>query len=297
MKKKISLLTIFGTCLSLFSCSSAKTPIDVIIMGGQSNMVGCSTYSNLADSVGNAKYNEYTSGYKEITIAYDCWTKNGTNDYARQNTSNGKFIASLLGEGNSDLTFGPEIGMAEKFSATRNGKVALIKFACGASSLLDDWAAPASGKQTKMYSSFVSYVKDEIEVLNKAGYAPTIKIMCWMQGEADSFVGYCDEYYQQLTYLVKGFRNDLSSYCDKDGFAFVDAGVSDSTSWPKYTIVNAAKEQFASTSERNVYIDTIAAGLDKTTLQADNAHYQGQYMVKLGNLFAESCEPFLSVLS
>jgi len=294
MKNYLFLLPMFCLSAAASSCGVSKTAVDVIIMAGQSNMVGCSTASTLSDSVGSVKYNEYIAGYKGIKISYDCWTKNGTNDYARQNSSNGKFVTSLLGEGNSDLTFGPEIGMAETFSANRNGKVFLIKYACGASNLLDDWAAPDSGKITTMYSNFVAYVTKQIQVLSDQGYDPTIRAMCWMQGEGDSYVGYCGEYYQQLHYFVKDLRNDLSSYCGGIEFAFIDAGISNSTSWPKYDVVNASKEQLANEDDRNVYIDTIAHGLDKTKLQSDNAHYVSSAMVSLGKLFAEATAPFLT---
>jgi hypothetical protein len=294
MKRNRTLLALLPLCFSIMGCSENKTAVDVIIMGGQSNMVGCSTYSTLADSVGSAKFTEYSTGYKGVKISYDCWTKNGTDDYSRQNSSDSKFVSTLLGEGNSDLTFGPEIGIAENFSLSRSGKLFLIKYACGASNLLDDWAAPDSTKMTAMYSNFVAYVKAQMAVLSEQGYAPTIKAMCWMQGEGDAYTGYCEEYYQQLHYLVKDLRSDLSSYTDGTEFAFIDAGISDSTSWPKYDIVNEAKQQVAAEDERNVYINTIAAGLDKTKLQTDNAHYIGSAMVTLGGLFAAALEPFLS---
>lgn len=303
MKKNLFLLGLVPFCLPLMGCGSSgttgvgtKTPIDVIIMGGQSNMVGCSTYSGLADSVGSAKFNEYSRGYQGIKISYDCWTKNEDSTYSRQNTSSTKFIASLLGEGNSDLTFGPEVGMAETFSATRNDKVFLIKYACGSSNLLDDWAAPSSGKMTTMYAQFVEYVKAQIQLLISKGYDPTIKVMCWMQGEGDSYPGYAQEYYNQLFYFVKDLRAAFADYEDEAQFAFVDGGISDSATWSQYKTVNAAKKQFSELSDRNVYIDTIAAGLDKTKLQSDNAHYIGSAMVTLGHLFAAACEPFLTVL-
>jgi hypothetical protein len=297
MKRNPKLLAIILACLPLMGCSTNKTSIDVIIMSGQSNMVGCSTYSRLSNDLGSAKYSEYASGYKGIKISYDCWTKNGTNDYAKQNSSNDKFVTTLLGEGNSDLTFGPEVGMAEKFSATRNDKVVLIKYACGASNLLDDWAAPDSGKRTTMYANFVAYVTAQMKLLSTQGYDPKIKAMCWMQGEGDSWPVYCEEYYQQEHYLVSDLRKEFAPYTDGTDFAFVDGGISDSPSEePKYQTVNAAKQQVAAESERNIYIDTLAAGLDKSKLQEDAAHYIAPAMLTLGHLFADAVAPFLTSL-
>jgi hypothetical protein len=120
--------------------------------------------------------------------------------------------------------------------------------------------------------------------------------MAWMQGEGDSYPNYYQEYYQQLYYLVKDLRKELASYTSGSDFAFVDGGISNSDTWVYYKEVNEAKQQFAALSDNNVYIDTIAAGLDKTKLQADNAHYIGSAMVTLGHLFADAIEPFLTSL-
>jgi hypothetical protein len=270
------------------------------LIAGQSNAVGCSAYTGLADAVGTTKFNEYSMGYSGIKIAYDNWTRNDDGSYTEQNfTKNGKFVSVLLGEGNSDAAFGMEIGIADKLSVSaHNKKVALIKYACGASSLLVDWAAPDRGAHSTFYYGLLDYVAQEFKILQDNGYAPTLKVMCWMQGEADSYPGYYDQYYDGLTFLVKDLRKDLASYGGGTDFAFVDAGISDSSSWVYYKEVNSAKKQFAATNpERNIYIDTLAAGLDKTTLQADNAHYQGKWMVQLGYLFEGALEPFLSPVS
>lgn len=296
MKENLVIKLLFPLCLALASCAggSKGTPVDVIIMSGQSNMVGCSTYSGLVDAVGYDDYSSFEKGMDGVKIAYDCWTKDGTNLYTRQNTSSSKFVNVFLGQGNSDLTFGPEIGMAKTWNVSRKGSLFLIKYACGVANLLDDFAAPSSGKKTTLYSGFVAYVRSELEALKKNGYDPTIKAMCWMQGEGDSYPGYYTEYYEQTSYLAKDLREEFKDYEDEEKFAFVDGGISNSDTWVYYSEVNAAKKQFAATSNRNVYIDTIANGLDKTTLQDDNAHYKGEYMVKLGKLFAEAVEPFLT---
>ena len=289
-----SLLSVLGACQN-----SSKTAIDVILMAGQSNMVGCSTYSGLATSIGTEQFNAYQTGYKNIKISYSNWTKNDDGTYEEQNSSKNKFVTTLLGEGNSDLTFGMEVGIAE--TLMENGyenKVAMIKYACGASNLLDDWAAPSTGKNSQFYPGLLAYAKKQLALLESEGYKPTIKVFAWMQGEGDAFDGYCNEYLNQLSALVGGLRKDLASYEDASSFGFVDGGISDSTSWPRYQIVNEAKKQFAAQDPaHNLFIDTIAAGLDKTKLQADNAHYIGSAMVSLSHLFAQDILTFLTPLS
>lgn len=298
-----SLFACGTTVNSLSSASSstsiALTPIDVVLMGGQSNMVGCSAYSILRNTIEASKFNEYTTGYSGIKIAYDCWTKNEDSSYAEQNSSKGKFVSSMLGEGNSDLTFGMEVGIGEKLSNEGyNTKVCLIKFACGASALSLDWTAPSSGSVSTMYTKFVEYVTQELNTLKTSGYEPHIKAMLWMQGEGDAFPSISGDYLNQLNYFVKDLRKEFASYSDTSdniGFAFIDGGISDSTAWPDYKTVNTAKQQFAARNpSKNIYIDTIANGLDKTTLQEDNAHYLAPSMLTLGHLFADALLPFLS---
>ena len=50
-------------------------PIDVVVISGQSNAVGCTHIKCLKRSMGSTKESEYMKGYPDIQIAYDCWTK------------------------------------------------------------------------------------------------------------------------------------------------------------------------------------------------------------------------------
>ena len=58
-------------------------PVDVVLISGQSNAVGCTYCDYLFETMGSDKYAEYSNGYPSIQIAYDCWTK----DYASSNPS------------------------------------------------------------------------------------------------------------------------------------------------------------------------------------------------------------------
>lgn len=215
MKKKNIIMALIGVCLPLTACEGNKTPVDVIIMAGQSNMVGCSRVSYLNTAENNAKYQEYITGYDGIKISYSNLTKDALDVYPEQNSSNKAFVKAMLGEGNADITFGPEVGMGEIFSRTvHNNNLFLIKYACGASNLLDDWAAPSSGRISGLYAGFVAYVKAQIEVLINDGYVPKIRAMLWMQGEGDSYPGYSTQYLSQLSYFVGDLREELAEYSD-----------------------------------------------------------------------------------
>ena len=153
-----------------------------------------------------------------------------------------------------------------------------------------------------MYGRFIKYVKKQMDNLKSKGYVPSIKAFCWMQGEGDSYEGYYDVYYDNTKEFVTNVREDLKEYNSKE-IPFIDAGINNSKDptsgaliWQYYKKVNEAKEQFASESENNIYIDTIAAGMHTNEEPFDNvdaAHYDTESQVQLGHLFAESFKPFL----
>ena len=275
------------------SAMMEPTPVDVIVISGQSNAVGCTHANCITRSIGASKYQDYMRGFETIKIAYDCWTKDeGPMFYSQNKSKNNDFVKVMLGQGNSEATFGPEIGIAEALHETHANKLFLIKYACGASNLKDDWAK----RDSPMYGRFVDYVKAQIENLKSKGYIPTIKAFCWMQGEGDSYDQYYQVYYDNLKEFVTNLRTDLKEQSGNKDFPFIDAGISNAKVWQYYRKVNEAKKQFADESDNNFYIDTIAAGMhtDQEPFDTpDECHYDTESEVQLGHLFAEAFEPFL----
>ncbi len=272
-------------------------PIDVVVISGQSNAVGCTFTKCIKRSIGSSKETEYMRGYEGIKIAYDCWTKDVKADnsfyfFSQNKSKDDGFVKVMLGQGNSLSTFGPEIGIAESMHEKYAGKLFLIKYACGASNLKDDWTK----RNSPMYGRFIEYVKNQMGNLKKQGYEPTIKAFCWMQGEGDSYDGYYQEYYDNLKEFVGNVRTDLKELAGNKEIPFIDAGINNSPQWQYYRKVNEAKEQFANDSENNIYIDTIEAGLHTNQEpfdEVDTAHYDTESQVLLGKLFAEKFEQFL----
>ena len=270
------------------------TPVNVVIISGQSNAVGCTHANCISRSIGHSKYQEYMAGYPGIQIAYDCWTKDdGPRFYSQNQSKDDNFVKVMLGQGNSLATFGPEIGIAEELHEKFDGKLFIIKYACGASNLKDDWAKRTS----PMYKRFVDYVKKQMKNLEDKNYIPTIKAFCWMQGEGDSYDGYYQDYYENTKGFVGNLREDLKELSDNKDFPFIDAGISSYKEWKFYRKVNEAKQQFAGESDINFYIDTIGAGMHTTEEPFDTPdgyHYDSESEVLLGNLFARAFEQFLS---
>lgn len=279
------------------------TPVDVVIISGQSNAVGCTFSKEIKNSMGATKYQDYMYGFPGIQIAYDSWTKDWNKDgqaifYSQNTSKDNNFMKVMLGQGNSQATFGPEIGIAETLNEKYQGKLFLIKYACGASNLKDDWAQ----KDSPMYPRLIEYVKLQIKNLKDAGYMPTIKAFCWMQGEGDSYEGYYQKYLENTRELVTNIRTDLREFANNKDIPFIDAGINNSKNeqglvWQYYKQVNEAKKQFSEESELNIYIDTIEAGMH-TNLEprgnVDPCHYDSESQVLLGTLFAQNFEQFLA---
>ena len=309
MKNILKMLLLSPMVFSIIGCNNKKTPkepipVDVVLISGQSNGVGCTHANQITYSMGNDKYQEYMKGYPEIQIAYDSWTKDYEKNppifYSQNKSKDNTFTKVMLGQGNSLGTFGPEIGIAETMHEKYANKLFLIKFACGASNLRDDWAK----KNSQMYKRFVNYVELQINNLIAMGYNPTIKAMCWMQGEGDSYDDYYDKYYDNTKLFVSNLREDFKSFAGNKDFPFIDAGINNSINpntgileWQYYKEVNEAKKKFASESDINIYIDTIAAGMhtnQEPRGSVDHCHYDTESEVLLGKLFAEQFEQFLT---
>lgn len=306
MKNVIKFLLLSPVAFSNIGCGGkTPKPVDVVVISGQSNAVGCTHVDCIQRSIGYDEYDEYMAGYEGIQIAYDCWTRDTDPQsllpiyYSQNKRQDEKFYKVMLGQGNSELTFGPEIGIAEALHEKYANKLFLIKFACGASNLKEDWVA----KDSPMYGRFVKYVKTQMDNLKSMGYKPTIKAFCWMQGEGDAYGSICDEYYDNLKLFVGNLREEFRELSGNKDFPFIDAGISNTIDpntskprWPEYETVNAAKKQFADESDNNFYIDTIAAGMhtnQEPFSNPDVAHYDTESEVLLGHLFAEAFERFL----
>ena len=298
MKRKFIMLLLAPLMMS--SCGGDEPaqdlgPVDVIMISGQSNAVGCSYYSYLETKAPD-KYNEYASGYEDIKISYDNWTKDGFDQpkqfFYSQNKSDG-FVPVKLGQGNGPMTFGPEIGIAEELHEKYGNKVFIIKFACGGSCLKDDFTE----RNSPMYPKLIAYVKSEMAKLRRMGYKPTIKAFCWMQGEGDTYsYGYYSTYQDNLRKFVGNVRSDLRSMSGEREIPFIDARISGDGAWTYWAEVNIAKKNFAAESDNNFLINTINAGMTtkhEPEGNPDLCHYDSTSELLLGHLFAQTFKQFL----
>lgn len=254
MRKKLAFIPLLSLVLSgcgEYTPQENHGPVDVIILTGQSNAVGYTYSTYLLDSIGYEKTYEYYLGYQGIGICYNNWEKNDLDQmfhtYDSLNDSV-YFVPVRLGEGYEEDAFGPEIGIAESLSKDCSNKVFIIKFACGSSSLHEDWAR----RFCPLYPLLIDFVYQKMKLLSNYGYEPTVKAMCWMQGESDANSQWHTEtYLSNLENFVSNVRSDLKYLSNGIEIPFIDAKISNAHQWQYANEVNSAKEQFALESDNN----------------------------------------------
>ncbi len=261
----------------------------VILLGGQSNASGCSRDDYLQQNVSAEKYAEYKNGYDNVYINYCSGIK-----------TSGGFVRCSTLQGEMDGCFGPELGLAERLHELYPDEAFfIIKWAWGGTNLYDQWLSPTSfGKTGELYRHFVSFTDASIEYLESRNYKVKIEAMCWMQGESDSLsVDNATDYERHLSNFIKDVRRHYADYSSDDGIAFVDAYIADNPAfWVYCDLVNESKSAVADSSDINVVIDTVSAGLTCSEEPADNpdlAHYDSLSQIMLGNMFADELAKFL----
>ena len=295
MKKIFHFLLIVSMVFLVISCKvstnlestptdnipNTKDAVDVIVMAGQSNMEGHSWSSKLLQNTDTSMHQYYTKGFENTKIMY--YSNNGKN-------KSDVFLPVKLGQGYDTGSFGPEIGIAEELHSRGVEKpIYLIKYALGATSLYKNWNVE---DLNSLYHEMVSYVYDQLLVLEEMGYRVYIKGFFWMQGEADAAelisANQVAKYYDNITKLVGSFREEFEEYygMPERGIAFVDAGISDYKVYKFHSIVNQCKQDFAQDDpDKNYYIDSMQEGLEYTKDNTDYYHFDATSELKLGRLF------------
>ena len=253
----------------------------VILLYGQSNATGVA-YNAYLQIKSPEDYSKCSAGYSNVLINFI--TENGWN------SSSGKFVPCSLGQAVNEHCFGPEIGIADVLSkAFQDEKVFIIKYSWGGTILFNQWL-DGKGNRGELYDASNKFTVASLEYLKSKGYKPTIKAVCWMQGESDSIDDNMSEKYFDNTKKFVGYlRKDLKNYCDGD-FKFIDAGIAEIAVWKNHAIVNDAKKAYAESNADCEYFSTSEMGL--STLEepegnADVAHYDALSMLALGRKFGE----------
>ena len=232
----------------------------VFLLGGQSNMVGCSPLKGVPDSLNHDYENVMIYASGEIA---PCHLESWGNLKSGMGTN-----ANYFGP---ELTFGP--AMAGYFPQEN---IVLIKCAWGGTNLWSQWRPPGSGgKVGDLYTSFVKRIRKGLDSL-PAEAKPEIAGMIWMQGESDAFAPHSDEYEFNLSNLIKDIRSEFNL----PGMPFVIGQINNAPAWPDSAKVKKA--------QLNVSLKVPNTGLVTTTdyLLCDPYHYDAAGQLSLGKRFA-----------
>lgn len=301
--KRVLLKTII--CSSLIGCFSFKhvqptkceiEDIDVILLGGQSNMVGFSRLSLLDE--------EFKKEYPNV-LFYNGGDGDPTEKNKLVHVHPGQGTANGLSMFGSEA-FGPELGMASVLS-TKNKKIAFIKYAYGGTGIYqnpeinntltnkDNWHGPWDNATSgRLYNEFLATVASGLNALRNENYNPTVKGLVWMQGETDGEVQFntdkyhaADEYEHNLTELFNHFRSEVSTTTNDTNVLNMPIVFGEIFEFSKAVlevrkIVEAQKNVGA--LENNYLVETSDLLI---TSKVDDWHWNGNWMYELGVRFGE----------
>ena len=312
----LTVLAYFSPCLlnenqtNKVSAEPSLKPIDIYLIGGQSNAAGYSAKGGLSETFENIGY----AG--EIDRSVDGSVKQSLisnfNDYVWGVTS---------GLGRTSNHIGPEYGMAKELNGVYTGqtKAFIIKTATGSTPLrnidrpngsYDPWGGnwyprsqweegyipnvqtltPRTGV---LYQRFIDNFKTVYNNLVSQGYQPIVRGMAWMQGEDD--LGYHNEYKVLLKAFISDIRADITKITgdQKDmQMPFVIGKIATtfgSYNNSKVPAFNAVQQEVANEMEKVETIETSDLIInDATGVKGTDAyHFSGADSLKLGRRFAQ----------
>lgn len=234
-----------------------SNPIKVILMAGQSNMLGSGTDGADLPAPLNGP-----QGSIQFTYGGSAGSISG--------------LTNL--QPGSGLEFGPEITFGHATAANYSSEqFAIIKYANSATSLENDWD-PAGGSS---FNAFVSKVTQGLNALTAAGYTPTVTAMLWTQGERDAREGFEAAYEANLNTFIADIRTRFGA----DLPFFFSQLSSQQTNLPATGLngVRGAQSNVAAADAKAHLIVT-----DTFELRSDKLHYSSAGQISLGEAFAAS---------
>lgn len=251
--------------------------LQVILIGGQSNAVGCTDKFTLDEQYRNGNY-------ENIML------------YQEGNFSPGAMETILKGirwgMGNNPGQMGIEYGIAEELNDVKP-QVGLIRFAYGGTSLIYHWQTKFDQIPTEVnqkgycYYEFVNTVKRGLQTYRDAGYNVTVKGMVWMQGESDTDKTEEDakRYGDNLRVLFSQIRNDL----DFPDLKIIIGGISTQPPLAPYSdIVREKQKEYCESDSQALYVDNTDIPIGK-----DGWHYNGNEDLVLGKRFGKYIKEYL----
>lgn len=271
MKRYIRLiLTLLSAVIAIFGVGCAQptedaNTVNVYILAGQSNAVGCSNVSEIDE-----KYNQ-----KSQTVWL--YQSGGGTLHNPDNIQTDKVLVRVrAGYGQSATLFGPEVGMAEVLETEFPDKQTfIIKSSWGNTALYDDWRSPSAGTQGKYYTYLLQTVEAGLQEITALGYTPKLQGLVWLQGEKDAM--YADMAVEYADNLA-AFIADIRAALQVDLPVVLGKNNDDKTVMPYCETVIAAQRKVAEETPRVTLVDT--TGFETY----DGFHYTGEFALELGRL-------------
>jgi len=290
----------FGTVTAnaTVNVSVNKGPVDVYLLGGQSNMSG------------QGLTNGIPAGQETITgvLFYHSTTVLG-------NTLPNTLYTDVTPAGADIGKFGPEIGFANCIKQLRPGaQMALIKYSVVGTSLIWDWRPGANATDTAnrgaQFTGFVNTMNGGLAALRAAGYEPRIVGMLWQQGEQDAKDGWDSAtssaipretnagslYESNLVHFIARVREQFATDIAPGGLRFVQGtvlpynGAVAPVKFPARQTINTAKLDIDENSGSPVSVpntSTVYCDQTITPSGADEVHLTAEGQLMLGKLMAE----------
>jgi hypothetical protein len=251
---------VLASVIALSCCATVATAgevVHVIVMAGQSNMVGAGNVDVLpehlqpwAEPLPAIPYRQWLNGSEYGPVG---WT-----DHLRPR----------------GVLIGPEMSFGHRIAAARpNESVAILKMAYNGTSLGCAWNPEACGHH--LYETLVVIIEDWMEDLESTGVDCRFAGMVWVQGESDSAaVWAANSYFYNLLEFVRNLRIDTH----RATLPFVLVRVHPRASAYQYgPQVRAAMQDVAAI---DTAIDSV--GISDLALKSDNVHLTGESMVRVG---------------
>ncbi|HBX50877.1 MAG TPA: hypothetical protein DEH02_07400 [Bacteroidales bacterium] len=249
------LFLFFTICFSTFGQANH---LKIILMAGQSNMVGVGNNSELPSNLQNIQTDVpvYISLMCDASIA---------NQWTYLQPGDGELLSS----------HGCELSFADGLKQTYpNDNFALIKCAMGGSVLAAEWLSPTAGGPAIYYTSFINCVNSALNSL-PTGTTYELIGMLWMQGESDATnLSWANNYEFNLT----SFITDVRSALGVPQMPFIIGKIDTQSAWTYNAIVRQAEDNVASNVNNCTIIDTQG-------YPTDGIHYTSAGYVQMGNAF------------
>ena len=251
--------------------------IRIILIGGQSNAVGCTMKDTLDEKYRDGEYgNVYLYQEGNFISEAKCKIINGIR----------------LGMGCKPHQMGIEYGIAEELNGMGDC-FALIRFAYGGTDLTYHWQTgfdkiPETVEDKGYcYYEFVGTVKRGLEAFRNAGFEPVVEGMVWMQGESDTnkTIVEAEQYEDNLRTLFSAMRKELGM----PDLKIIVGGISTNPPLAPFSdVVRQKQQQYCQTDDLAIYVDNTDIPIGD-----DGWHYNGNEDLRLGKRFGKYIKEFL----